>query len=94
MRLQHQQWVFGMYETESKTGIIIMVDRQDAATLIPIIQEYVRPRSIIHSDEWLAYHGLAQLGYNLRDVVHADNFVDPITGVYTNGVESYWSQVK
>ena len=50
MRLQHQQWVFGMYERESKIGIIIMVDRRDAATLIPIIQEYVRPGSIIHSD--------------------------------------------
>ena len=68
-----------------------MVHRRDTATLIPIIQEYVRPGSIIHSDGWLAYQVLAQLGYDHRVVVHADNFVDPITGVHTNGVESFWS---
>ncbi len=94
MRLQHQQWVFGMYERESKIGIIIMVDRRDAATLIPIIQEYVRPGSIIHSDGWLAYQVLVQLGYDHQIVKHAENFIDPITSVHTNGVESFWSRAK
>ncbi len=83
-----------MYEKESKTGIIIMIDKQDAATLIPIIQDYVRPGSIIHSDEWLAYQGLVQLGFDHWVVVHADNFVDHITAVHINGVESYLSQAK
>ncbi len=83
-----------MSEKESNTGIVIMIHRQDAAMLIPIIQENVRPGSMLHSDEWLAYHGLVQLGFDHRVVVHADNFVDHITAVHTNGVESYWSQAK
>lgn len=29
-----------------------------------------------------------------RTVVHKDNFVDPLTGVHTQEVESAWSQLK
>ena len=29
-----------------------------------------------------------------RTVVHKDNFVDPISGVHTQQVESAWSQLK
>ncbi len=35
-----------------------------------------------------------QLGNDHWLVIHADDFVDPITGVHTKGVESYWSQRK
>ena len=73
-----------------------MVDRRDAATLLPIIQRCVLPGTEVHSDDWGAYRRL-QLLPNVnrhRVVVHAHNFVDPRTGVHTQEVESAWSQLK
>jgi hypothetical protein len=46
-----------------------MVNRRDAATLLPIIQNVTRPGGIIHSDQWRAYHGIQQqLGLQHRTV--------------------------
>ena len=93
-REQHDRWVFGMYDRERKIGWIQFVDSRDAPTLLPIIQRYVRPGSMIYSDGWAAYNNLGNLGYGHEQVIHADNFVDPVTGVHTNGVEAYWSRAK
>jgi transposase-like protein len=66
-----------------------------AATLLPIIQNVIRPGSIIHSDQWCAYHGIQQqLGLQHRTVNHSLNFVDPGTGVHTQHIESYWNKCK
>lgn len=73
-----------------------MVDRRDAATLLPIIQRCALPGTEVHSDDWGTYRRL-QLLPNVnrhRVVVHAHNFVDPRTGVHTQKVESAWSQLK
>ena len=73
-----------------------MVDRRDAATLLPIIQRSVLPGTEVHSDDWPAYGGVAALP-NVSShhvVVHRRNFVDPRTGVHTQEAESSWSQLK
>ena len=36
-----------------------VIDKRDAATLLPIIQQHTRPGTIIHSDHWAAYRDLA-----------------------------------
>ena len=51
-------------------------------------------KSIIYSDGWAAYNGLGALGLNKGVVTHADNFLDPSTGVHADGVEAYWSRAK
>ena len=33
-------------------------------------------------------------GYEHRRVIHGENFVDPETGLHTQGVEAYWSRAK
>jgi transposase-like protein len=72
-----------------------LVNRRDAATLLPITQNVIRPDSIIHSDQWRAYHGIQQqIGLQHRTVNHSLNFVDPDTGVRTQHIKWYWSKCK
>ena len=93
-----QRWVFGLYDTQTKQGYLTFVNARDKDTLLPIIQQVVVPESIIHSDEWASYNAILSLShpqsYIHFTVNHIRNFVDPITGVHTNRVESMWSRVK
>ncbi|KAL9977551.1 hypothetical protein ACROYT_G014968 [Oculina patagonica] len=91
-------WVFGIVTTEHSParGYFKVVDRRNAATLLPIINRCVLPGSEIHTDDWGAYRRLLQVPNVRRHrvVVHAHNFVDPRTGVHTQEVESCWNQLK
>ena len=90
--------MFGMVDTTTTPalGIMEMVPRRDAATLLPIIQHHVRPGTIIWSDEWAAYRRVQQLPFvSIHATVnHSLEFVNPVTRVHTQHVESYWNQVK
>ncbi|XP_068696002.1 uncharacterized protein [Montipora foliosa] len=97
-RAASQAWVFGVVSAEytPARGYFQVVERRDAATLLPIIQRCLLPGTIVHSDDWAAYNRLIGL-QNVRAhevVVHAHNFVDPRTGVHTQEVESAWGQLK
>ena len=92
-----QQWIFGGYDRESKTGFLIPVQNRSSETLLPLIQQYILPGSIIYSDQWPAYNGIVHIpgmNYQHFTVCHDRNFVDPVTGVHTNGVEGMWSRAK
>ena len=55
----------------------------------------MRPGSIVHSDEWRSYRQIqGQTGLSHRTVNHSINFVEPITGVHTQNIESYWNVKK
>lgn len=88
------QWIFGIVDTQSRTGYITFVNRRTADTLLPIIQAKVLPGSIIHSDKFRAYCRLSELGYTHKTVNHSRHFLDPVTKVHTNLIEAYWSAVK
>jgi len=49
------QWVLGIYDSQTKKGIILFVAKKDAATLIPLIRAHVKAGSIIWTDQWKAY---------------------------------------
>ena len=87
-------WVFGGIERGTTKSFMVVVEDRSAATLIPIIQQYIWPGSVIISDEWRAYSTLSSLGYTHQTVNHSRNFVDPGTGAHTNSIEGYWSVVK
>ena len=72
----------------------VPVARRDAATLLPIIQQWVVPGTRIHSDMWAAYNRIANLRYVHGTVNHTLNFVNPATGVHTNHVEAMWMRAK
>ena len=65
-------------------------------TLLPIIQQYIRPGTTIISDEWKAYHDIGTIpgGYTHQTVNHSKNFVDPVTGAHTQAIEGHWSCTK
>lgn len=90
--------MFGIVSLEHSParGYFQVVDRRDAATLLPIVQRCLVPGTDVHTDDWAAYHRLTGLpNVNAHQVVvHAHNFVDPRTGVHTQEVESAWSQLK
>ena len=90
--LVREQWVFGGYDVATKVGFMVPVDRRDAATLLPIIQQYIAPGTTIISDLWAAYNTIGTLGYQHLTVNHSLNFVDPTTGACTNHIESVKAQ--
>ena len=65
-------------------------------TLLPIIQQHTAPGTVIHSDQWHSYNGVSQLPNvsSHRTVNHSVEFVDSVTGVHTQNIESYWNRVK
>jgi hypothetical protein len=98
-RTKHNTWVFGVVSTERSPcrGYFQVVEKRDRATLIPIIQQVLLPGSELHTDDWGAYINLQIHAPNVsrhRVVTHADNFVDPITGVHTQEIEAAWNRLK
>jgi transposase-like protein len=87
--------VLGGIDRETKECFMVPVDRRDAATLLPIIQQFVHPGTRIFTDEWRSYHNLPQLGFGHNTVNHSLHVVDPHDAeIHTNRVEGMWSNVK
>lgn len=91
-----QQWFFGGVERDSGRCFLVPVERRNASTLLPIIQKYILPGSIIMSDQWKAYGKINELPeiYDHYTVNHSKNFVDPESGAHTQTIEGTWSQFK
>ena len=73
-----------------------IVDRRDAATLLPIINAHVAAGTIIHSDQWASYRRVSTLpNVSSHSVVnHSITFINQTTGTHTQHIESYWNRTK
>lgn len=91
-----EQWIFGIYDTTLKFGIMQYVPDRTRETLLKIIQEHVASGTTIWSDEWASYRRISALPQNYAHgtVNHSLHFKDPESGVCTNGVEGFWSTLK
>ena len=58
-----RHWVLGGIDLERGMDKICLVPQQNSATLIPIVQQYVRHGTTIYADLWGAYSSLGQCGY-------------------------------
>lgn len=98
-RAARDAWVFGIVTTDFSParGYFQVVERRDIATLDPIISKCIRPETEVYTDDWASYRGMEHRINNVaahRIVVHARHFVDPVTGVHTQEVESCWNNLK
>lgn len=93
-------WVFGVLSTATRPakGYYQVVERRDRATLLPILAKCLQPGSEVFTDDWGAYQNLERHLPNHvslhRVVIHADNFVEPTSGVHTQEAESAWNNLK
>ena len=80
-RLVDGHWVFGGIERTTGECFLVEVEHRDAATLLPIIQQYVRLGSTMYSDEWSSYFSLNAVTSLVRNTLnHSLHFVDPACG--------------
>ena len=96
----HPVWVFGLVDTSHKPALgvmqVVAQRPRDAATLLPLVQKNTKPNTKVWSDEWRAYNNVGSLANVCRHqtVNHSLHFKDPVTGVHTEHIESYWNQLK
>ena len=81
-------WVFGLVDTSQTPsfGYVEIVQRRDAATLLPIINAHTAQGNVVSLPESTATTP------NISSP--SRHFVDPTTGVHTQNIESYWNRVK
>ena len=84
--------MFGGIESDSRCFMAV-VEKQDEATLLPIIQSWIKPGTTIISYCWKAYCNLDKHGYSHRTVNHSQEFFSD-AGDHTNKIEGHWRQAK
>jgi len=86
--------VFGMFKRKGKVYTEIVPDAKKA-TLQGVIQGKVDQDSVIHSDGWGGYDGLADVGYEKHvRITHSDDEFARDDGTHINGIEAFWGSVK
>jgi transposase len=85
--------VVGVVERGGKVAALVTSDTKKA-TVQPIIREHVLPRSMVYTDEYVAYDGLdGKKEYEHKRIYHAEK-VWVVGNVHTNTIEGFWSQLK
>ncbi|MCL5011242.1 MAG: IS1595 family transposase [Patescibacteria group bacterium] len=88
-----KQPVFGILCREGKVWAEIVKDTE-AKDLEPLIEKQVIKGSVVCSDGWRAYTGLAAKGYVHRLVDHGKKEYTDGKGHHINGLEGFWGYLK
>ncbi len=70
-----------------------VVPNVEAKTLLPLLRQRVRTGSVVCSDTFTSYTGIAAGGYVHRLVDHGQAFSDR-KGSHVNGLEGFWGYLK
>ena len=95
-RVVSNQWVFGGNDRDTRECFAVLMERRDAATLLPIINQYIHPGTTMYSDQWSAYNNIV-VGpnqYTHQTVNDSLNFVDLNTLVHHQNIENMWMCMK
>jgi len=71
-----------------------VVDNVEAETLLPLISQKVSIGSIVCSDTWKSYTGIAPQGYFHRLINHGERQYSDGKGNHINGLEGFWGFLK
>jgi transposase len=83
--------VFGLLKRGGKVYTAIIPNAQ-TKTLLPIIEEKVRPDSIVYTDTFRAYDALDVSDFHHMRINHSELFADKQNHI--NGIENFWNQAK
>ena len=84
----------GEIKRGTHNAFMTVVPDRSKETLLPIIQQYIRPGTTVISDECRVYLDIPTLGFTHQTVNHSKNFIDPSTGAHSQSVEGHWSCTK
>ena len=83
--------VFGLLKRGGKVYTAIIPNAK-TETLLPIIEEKVRPDSIVYTDTFTAYNALDVSTFHHQRINHSKLFADRHNHI--NGIENFWNQAK
>ena len=84
--------VFGIVERGGKVAALVTKDVA-RATVMPIIEAKVLPRSLIYTDDYKVYNPLKAKGYGHKRIAHSQK-VYVVGNIHTNTIEGFWSILK
>lgn len=83
--------VFGLLKRGGKVYTAIIPNAK-TETLMPIIEEHVRPDSIVYTDTFRSYNALDVSSFRHVRINHSELFADQESHI--NGIENFWNQAK
>ena len=81
-----ERWVFAGIDTTTNIGFLSFVPDKSAATLIPLILQYILPGTTIHSDQQSAHLDIGDIPVEPRYVHETIN--------HTNSLKCLWKNCK
>jgi len=70
----------------------IPIPNARTSTLLPIIEEKIKPDSIVYTDGFSSYDMLNVSQFHHERINHSETFVNEDN--HLNGIENFWSQAK
>ena len=83
--------VFGLLKRRGKVYTAIIPNAK-TETLLPIIQNKVKPDSIVYTDTFKSYNALDVSDFHHMRINHSNLFADKQNHI--NGIENFWNQAK
>jgi transposase len=84
--------VVGLVQRGGKVAALVTKDVA-RATVMPIIQSKVLPRSLVYTDDYKVYNPLKANGYGHKRIAHSQK-VYVVGNIHTNTIEGFWSILK
>ena len=91
--------IFGMLQRGGQV-VIQMLENVQQVTIKPLIEQTIRPETLIYTDEYNIYTRLIEWGYDHKTVNHAegeyarDEDGDGFHEVHINTMEGFWSLLR
>lgn len=87
-----KQCVVGMVERKGRV-VALTSDNATRSNLLGIAKERILPESMVFTDEWIGYHGLAAQAYLHKRINHSERIY--VSGdTHTQTIDGFWGLVK